>query len=90
MSAANPSSVKLGWPEIECRAIVGTQKQSDGIYITLCSRFRGHFGRCEPHTRHAMIRSYYDINRETWPDMTKRRALWSAWRCWRMTKDHAR
>lgn len=33
------------------------------------------------------IRSYYGINRRTWPDLGRVRSLVSAWKCWRMVRD---
>lgn len=36
--------------------------------------------------RFDLLRSYYDINRETWPSMTRRAALVDAWRIWRKTR----
>lgn len=76
----------------ECRAIIGMSRVESGpnrgTYISLCRRWKHHGGECQPHTRHTQIESYYEINRTTWPDMSRRRALWSAWRTWRMTREH--
>lgn len=78
---------------LECRSVVGVQRFRNDTYgheyhVSICHRWKGHVGACKPHTRHSYIESYYDINRSTWPDMSRRRALWSAWKCWRMTRRH--
>jgi hypothetical protein len=70
---------------IECRRTIGLYTDNEhNVYETRCVRHRFHFGDCKTDTARSRIRSFYDINRETWPDMGRREALISAIRCYRM------
>jgi hypothetical protein len=72
-----------------CHRPTGVSKYGDDVYGSVCVRLRFHVGECKPHTTTTRIRSFYEINRGVWPDMSRCRALYSAVRCWWMCRGAA-